>query len=329
MIHSYLKLIFCWILLIPGEKGKDSQDYTQYHLQIIKAEKLIASENYKDALNLYEDLFEQYEFTFLRDYQRAIQLAYHLGDLQQTTDLMKRAILAGWTSKSIKKNKFLDSYRNSSYWESLIKDYNYLRIQYEAKLNGPLKEEVKKMFSKDQKKAMGALFKLSSKAQDRYAQNKFAPHSRGQINDLFEILESIGYPGEQIIGNDIWMSTILSHHNSISKEYVAQDTLYPSIKPALLNCLKKGQISPFEMALIDDWYLAVKSGWSTTIGYGILNTPSKETLEDFNALRKEVYLRPIELRNSLVEIENKTGMDMYLPGEPWVDGKIEILPDDR
>ena len=309
--------------------ANDSTNYKQYHLQVINAEEQIASENYQDALQLYEDLFEQYEFIFLRDYQRAVQVAHHLGDKKTTADLMRRSILAGWSIKSIKKNKYLKSFRKTVEWQSLNAEYHALRNQYEKNLNQELRNRVQKMFSADQKKAMGALFKFSSEAQDRYGEMKFAPHSREQMRELMAILESFGYPGEQIIGNDIWMSTILSHHNSISRDYVTKDTLYPLIKPMLLRSLEKGQISPFELALVDEWYLTVKSGWSAPKGYGILSPPSSQNIKEFNNMRKEIFMRSIDLRNRLVDIENKTGMDLYLQGQPWVEGKIEILPDEK
>ena len=311
-------------------KGQNKdQDYRQYHHQINQAEYQISQENFNQAIQLYDIVFQEYEFIFLVDYKRAVQLAFYNTDLKQTEEYMRSAIKAGWSKKSIKKNKFLNAFRKTSHWKLIRKDYKILREQYETGLNQSLKTRVRKMFSKDQSKAIGALFKFGAEAKDRYAEKKFAPHSREQMIEFKEIMTSIGYPGERLIGNDIRMSTILSHHNSITKEYAQNDTIYPAIKPLLLESLHIGYISPFELALVDDWYRTVKSGWSATIGYGILNTPNVETLKDFNALRKEVYLRPIELRNSLVEIENKTGMDMYLPGEPWVDGKIEIQSDDR
>ena len=78
---------------------------------------------------------------------------------------------------------------------------------------------------------MGALFRIGSKSQDNYAENKFAPHSEQQISELRDILLEIGYPGEKLIGNDYWVSTILSHHNSISQAYNKKDRLYPELKP--------------------------------------------------------------------------------------------------
>jgi hypothetical protein len=143
------------------------------------------------------------------------------------------------------------------------------------------------------------------------------------MEELRKILDSHGYPGEQLIGNNYWMSTILSHHNSISEEYNKKDTIYPELKPKLMQALAKGQVSPFELALIDDWYRTVTKA-DQNASYGILNPPSKAKLTESNALRRSVGLRAIELRNSLVDMQEKTGMDFYLPGNAWIDGKIEI-----
>jgi len=92
----------------------------------------------------------------------------------------------------------------------------------------------------------------------------------------------------------------------------------------LNEALNSGRLSPFEFALIDEWHRDVKSGRSDPAGYGILIPPTAESLPRFNVLRHEVYLRPIEVRNRLVEVQSKTGMDFYLPGKPWVNGKIKI-----
>jgi len=119
------------------------------------------------------------------------------------------------------------------------------------------------------------------------------------------------------------MSTILSHHNSISQDYNEKDTLYPGLRPKLKDALKKGQISPFELASIDVWYRLTKSNKDKPT-YGILNAPTQEKLTQTNGLRKAVYLRPIEIRNELIEIQKKTGMDFYINEDSWIEGQIEI-----
>ncbi len=320
ILLALIEALFCHAVL-----GQQLQDYDMYHKQVLLAEKLISQERFADALRFYDTLISTYDFVFLRDCKIATQLALKLKQTDKAHDYLQLGMLSGWKFKEIRKNKFFDALRADKGYKDIKKDYSSLRAQYEAGLNTDLRERVKKMASRDQSKAFGALFTLSSTAQDRYAENKFAPHSERQMAELIEILKVHGYPGEQLIGNDNWMSTILSHHNSISKDYNAKDTIYPILKPRLKEALVKGMISPFEFALIDDWYRAVKSGWNNDAGYGILSPPSAESLPGYNDLRQEVYLRPIELRNRLVEVQEKTGMDLCLPGEPWVKGKIEIV----
>ncbi|MEZ4886979.1 MAG: hypothetical protein R3E32_19775 [Chitinophagales bacterium] len=311
--------IFSMVNAIAGEK----QDYAIYHQQVIEAEKLIGSEKYSDALQVYESLFDNYDFVFLREYQIATQLALFLEDKTKAKKYLRQGILAGWKLKSIKRNKYISQLKKEEDWNSIKTEYRVLRHQYESNLNEELQKQVKKMFSKDQWKAIGALFTFSSDAQDRYAEKKFAPHSEKQMAESINIIESYGYPGEKLVGNYYWMSTILSHHNSISQEYVQQDTLYLYLKPKLVNALKNGQISPFELALIDEWYHCVKNDRETSM-YGILEPPSQSELSKSNELRAAIYMRPIEVRNQLVDIEKKTGMDFYLNGGPWIEGKVEI-----
>jgi hypothetical protein len=80
-------------------------------------------------------------------------------------------------------------------------------------------------------------------------------------------------------------------------------------------------MSPYEFALIDDWQKAVASE-RTVPGYGFLISPKKSTLLETNQLRYKIGLRSIELRNKLVDVEKKTGMNFYLPD--WIKGKINI-----
>ncbi len=52
------------------------------------------------------------------------------------------------------------------------------------------------------------------------------------------------------------------------------------------------------------------------------NLPLTSTLTETDKLRLKVGLRTVELRNRLVDLEKKTGMNFYLPD--WVKGKVKI-----
>ena len=191
----------------------------------------------------------------------------------------------------------------------------------EQAIDSSLREEIEGMIAEDQRLAKVVAFMEDESEQEAFLLDSFAPHSERQVRKLIEILKRHPYPGEKAIGNDFWVSTIVSHHNSISVEQVKNDTLFDFLKPRFKEAIKKGEMSPYELALMEDWRIAVLTE-GTYSGYGYLNGPIKDSIARINAKRKAVGLRPVELRNRLVDIVQKTGMDFQLPD--WVEGKIEI-----
>lgn len=302
---------FLFLFSFSNEKNIEEKDYEIYHQQVIKAEQLMVIGDFSEALIIHDQLVQAYEFVFLKEYRVAAQLALHDKDLEKALVYVRKGMLAGWELKSIKNNEYLLPLLDSREFKSLENEYSVLHETYEAKLNKDISERVKKMFAKDQKMALKSLLKIGPKAKERYYENKFAPHSEAQLAEFQEISKSFGYPGEKLIGNDLWMSIILSHHNSISTAYNQKDTLYPKIKPFLMRALRSGEMSPYEFALIDDWYRTVKFNRMEPT-YGILDAPSESNISDTDKLRSMVYLRPFDLRNELVKVEEATGMNFYL-----------------
>lgn len=287
-------------------------NYKDYHHQVNRAEKLVVAQDFATALYIYENIFQNYDYIFLRDYQVATQLALLQNDLAKAKIYLERGIRTGWSLKSIKKNKIVRGNLSKADWKTIKKEYPEQRKKYEANIDQELRAQVKKMYKKDQWKALKALFRFSDKGKTKYAERKFAPHSEQQMIKFQVILDQRGYPGEKLIGNNLWISTILSHHNSISTAYNQKDSIYPSLKPQLINALEAGQISPFELAIIDEWYIASKYD-RTKPGYGILDAPTPKNQVATDQLRTNIFLRPIVLRNDLIEMQHKTGMNFYLP----------------
>lgn len=209
---------------------------------------------------LYKQLFEEYDFIFVREYKVVTQLAFYLGRYKEAIVYLKKTIVGGWTKKSIQKNILPANLIRHADGKEVVGQYDSVRKIGQQRINVDVRTKVRHMFGKDQRKALGALFTFGSKAQDRYAEKRFVPHSEKQLKKRIAISDAHGFAGEKLIGNSMWAAVMLSHHNSISQRYALADTLYPFTRPRLVNAVQMGQMSPYEFALVDDWYVAVKSG---------------------------------------------------------------------
>ena len=323
--HIWLLLCF---LAFPNQTARSAthvdDDYLSYHRAIIEAETAIAAQDYNQALSLYTRVFASYDFVFLRDYKIATQLALYMGKTDNALGYLKKGITSGWTMKSIRKNKFLRKLEWLTDWKIVKRQYDSLRNIHQARIDPALRKRVQTMFRKDQWKAIGALFTFSSKAQERYAERRFAPHSEKQLAQLSQLINTYGYPGERLIGNNFWTSTILSHHNSMSVQYAVKDTLYPHLKNTLWQAVLNGQMSPYEFAIIEDWYTTISSDHKQK-SYGYLSALTELERTRADDLRSQIGLRSVETRNKLIDVEQQTGMDFYLPGRPQLNGKIRII----
>ncbi|MEM9545541.1 MAG: hypothetical protein AAGA77_06185 [Bacteroidota bacterium] len=298
-----------------------SNDYSFYHQQTTNAETWISQEEYQKALSVYDDLIAQYDFVFLREYKIAAQLSLYIGEEEKAITYLKKGIANGWKLQSLKKDDFIANRLSASQWQNLEEENSTLHSRFLQRIDLTLKALVKSMIDADQKIALQVSQIENEENQEEIFLKYFAPQSKKHLQKTTEILEESGYPGEQLIGNNFWMSTILSHHNSIAFDFLKNDSLYPNIRPKLFKELKQGRISPYELSLIEDWRIAVSSEREGT-GYGYVVAPKRNNLTQVNQKRKEIGLRPVELRNTLVDIERKTGMNFYLPD--WIDDKIAI-----
>ena len=325
-----LLYLFVCLTLFPQAllmgQSEHSPDYLTYHSRVTQAESQLSEGHFQEALIIYEEILDAYSFVFGRDAKIALQLALYLKEDQKALDLLQKTIHQGLDLKEVKKLPGVKRLRKTPAWDRLEKSYDDLKAASLNPVDTLVREMVREMYKKDQKKAMGALMRIGNKAQIAYGEKIFAPHSETQLSELTGIITTGGYPGEKRIRNSYWASTILSHHNSISTAYNQQDSLYPNLKPLLLEALKAGNISPYELALVEDWKIATVSSWSDP-GYGYLNSPQAQTLSVTDSLRKALGLRSVTLRNRLVEQEAETGMDFFLPD--WVGGKIEIIKEEQ
>lgn len=293
----------------------DEKDYTVYHRTIAQAHKKIADKQYQEALVLYRQIVDRYAFVFLNEYKVAAQLAIQTGEKQEAFTYLKRAIATGWRMDDMKKNALVRTLQGDPGWKAVEHQYDSLSAFYPRSGNEEIRDRVRRMFNKDQRKALLALFHFSSKGQERYAEKKFAPHSEKQLAQLSRIINTYGYPGEKLIRNGYWASVILSHHNSISTDYNLKDTLYVALRPKLLKAIELGDMSPYEFVRIDDWSVTSRSGRKEKQFGHLSSSLTSAELKKANQLREEIGMSSVETMNSLIDLQAQTGMNFYLPSD--------------
>ena len=113
MIQNFKFILLVFILssfsLSESKRSNESlnKNYNEYHVKMIEAEVFIADENFQAALDIYNHLFDSYDFVFVREYKIATQLAVLLHQTDAALESLKKGILAGWDKKSISKNELL------------------------------------------------------------------------------------------------------------------------------------------------------------------------------------------------------------------------------
>ena len=321
-MKSY-SIVFALLLLCLTACKQETQpnDYAYYHDQVIVAETFISENQYAEALQVYDDLNEDFEFVFLRDLQVASQLALQVGDKEKAIAYIQKGFAHGWDFQATKEHPFLNKHLRAQDWEQLENTYDDYNQQFVARIDTNLRQQVKVLFDRDQRMAYQAAVIEEEVAQEAFIREQFPALSKQQLERLSQMIETAGYPGERLIGNFFWASTILSHHNSIAPDIVSADTLYPSLRPKLLDAVKQGYMSPYDFALIEDWKQAVISEWASS-EYGYVNPPTTASLPAIDQRRAEIGLRSVNLRNQLIDLSSRTGMNFILPD--WVEGKIVV-----
>lgn len=322
--------LFFFSLLFPFlacQKQSDKKtNYQLYHQKILQIERLIANEEFAVALDGYNALFGQYDFVFLRDIKNAAQLAFLTSDKKLGMEYLEIGLDNGWELQELKLNSFLQSYLEEDDRQELANAYPALRANYQQRIDNAVRDRVKALFDKDQELAMKAAMIQNDSLQEQFILDSFPGQSIDHMRAILQITRQAGYPGEQLIGNNYWGSTIISHHNSIAPDFTRNDTLFPLLQPKLIDAIAKGRISPYEYALMNDWRAAMLTEYESS-DYGYLIPPRQDDLARIDQNRKQIGLRSVGLRNKLVDVQNKTGMDLGLPD--WIEGKIQILTEQK
>jgi hypothetical protein len=164
------------------------QDYMNYHRAIVRAEEHLGFERFDLALKVYDSVFQAYPFIFCKDYVIALQSAALLKD----TSAMKRYALgamgAGAKLSALERLPLIRNWVDQPCWRSVVTQYDTLRNNYKKSRRLDVNRQLSKNFREDE----------DNKSDKEYANKVF----RKNIEYIKAIIDSLGFPGERLIGID-------------------------------------------------------------------------------------------------------------------------------
>lgn len=208
ILISSLKLLRIFILFLLFSNTTYSQNYISYQKAINTCESFILEKEYNDALNLYDSIFNTYDFCFAQDYFVALQVSCFTNDTTKAIRYLKRCLNTGIKISYISNDTITKKICTREFINDKIKTIDSLIFDYYKSIDMNYR---------------GLLMELTSI--DQYYRDKhqishyYHPFRRmiwnmrwiKAIDEIVEnrlILEIIkkGYPGEKLIGlRERWM----------------------------------------------------------------------------------------------------------------------------
>ncbi len=246
-------------------------NYIEYHKQIVFAEKYLLENKLDSSLSIYNSLFQKYPKYFVRDCVVALQVAILKRDNSMIDEMMKHCYSKGITGKKLFLipiiKKYFDSTNinnsnitNRTQCIEIDKKYSSYRVNYLKNINFLLRGELFVRTAKDQ------FYKRipSEWMGDKYLDSIYAQILDSNMMYLVNIVKTIGYPGEHLIGiEDFNFDNIyLSKGYELKMESIANIFFfhhmygYQFVQEELYKAIIKGDIHPREYALIHEWSYA-------------------------------------------------------------------------
>ena len=236
-------------IIVLGSCSQKPETYIGYHKSIQKAEELICSLDYKQALAVYSKAFAQYPHAFYDDLHNACLCALKTNDYQAAYQYAKKLVLHGCELSYFDDDAF-GSLRSNNDWKRFVKEYDGIRNKYLTGLNYDLREEYLKLYRIDQ-------------SDQRIGQSKRVADSIFYVNALktVQLIKENGFPEWYINNDSINNTKVLFDHycilynqmNAKGNEEKYNDAFYSEIRDSkvfdtirkhLREALENGFLTP-------------------------------------------------------------------------------------
>lgn len=264
-----MKKLF-WLLWFSGFISYAQTDFTRiYHPIINEAELAIVDTSYYEALEFYKEAFANVEKPFAKDYYNAAICATLIDKMPLAFDFLEKIVEKGYQVKNFRKDNFFKTVADTcKQWaafekrallikphidtelsDSLRKIYQHMHLPPFARITPQLRDYYK-THNKDTKwvpvdslifmKEMPKLLLAQVDSLRKVNDTKRAIATEEAFMKTYRILESVGFPDENLIGlNQETPKEFLVMGSYIhSKSFLLENTFIPSILSSALSTQK-------------------------------------------------------------------------------------------
>lgn len=266
-MNKYLvfKYLFFLYLIFSYTISNSQENYIEYQKGITKAENLMLDSMYKESIEQFRLVLDNYSFNFPRDCIMAAQISAYIGDDNSLYHFLKKAVRFGVHIDYINSRKLYSKYHKYPWWGNFInRDYDSLRNEYIKGVNWEYKALCDKyrnidriIRDKDQKWYRNEYIVLR-----RDIRNEWNKANEKYISEVDSLIDIYGFPSYRIIG--VEDSTILpisknkylgcSQFNIIYNHYCSRkkwrEDKFQKHLSKLLEEVKKGNLSARDYARI-------------------------------------------------------------------------------
>jgi len=284
----YLKFFSGFVIFfIIFSSHKSETDYKKYYECIYIADSLFYAGNYNDSSLKYQEAFNNYtpiNFTRFKEYEFYLRSIYLSNKREGLNKGVHSLILDyGYNFDDFKKDSILYNIFLKS--DVDMYDFKFMRKKYLKNIKISLREKVISLIEKDN------LNKTSTE------EKKVKDSIKNEIAiELYNIIETNGYPNERLIGNKNIDNKNVEIDNIIL--YSMNDSLQNLLEPILKKQFSIGNIDSYKYASFIDFFRRRKKQPQE---YGIYGGYEIKEGININKQRREIGLEPL---GNLIKINN-------------------------
>jgi len=233
----YLLIIFSLIF----QSSYSSQPYWEL---VNNAEDYIYKKDYKNALNIYELIFQEYKNVTYCEYHNAAVCYLKLGEFSETTKMFEELVFKGYELKDFDREVF-NPIKGSKYWQAFKENkYPKLRKRYLEGVNYNYRSSLQNIIKNDQ---------IAARSKNMVFQDSVF---YWQVDSLIKFIDKNGFPN-CFINKDSLMIRVYaafrhyfglmhrcSYMNYASAIYQNMDFEKNNLEKLLIENINKGMLHP-------------------------------------------------------------------------------------